>query len=142
MVLAVEAVKGTGMVKHRQIAVADFRSPGDRILRISAAGTGRADKITHTVGGQRIKIKVKIALVRPAAAKAAVLHPPQAAEPGLAFRYPAVVNAQTTRNSISRTGRVRRQAIGRAAAVVNRFDLGPDRIKMNPDTIGAESDGV
>ncbi len=100
MVLAVQAVKGTGMVKNCQIAVPDFRSSGNRILGVSAAGTGRTDKIAHTVSGQRVKVVVKITFVRPAAAHTAVFHASQPAEPCVSFGNLATVNTQPAKKAV------------------------------------------
>lgn len=142
VILTVQTVKGAGMVKNRQITMSEFRSFGNRILRISAAGAGRADKIAHTVGGQRVKVKVQITFMGPAADDTPVFHAPLTAEPCLTFGYGAVMNAQTTKNAVIFTRRLQRKAVCPAAVVVNFFNLGPDRIKVGPDTIGAEANSV
>ena len=100
MVLAVQAVKGTGMVKNRQIAITDFRSFGNRILGVSAAGTRRADKIAHTVGGQRVKVVVKITFVRPAAAHAAVFHVALTAKACVSFGNSAVMKTESALTAV------------------------------------------
>jgi hypothetical protein len=58
VVLAVKAVKSTGMVENGQISVTVLSAPGNRIFGISAARAPRTDKITHTVGGKGIMIRI------------------------------------------------------------------------------------
>jgi len=142
IILTVQAVKGAGMVKNRQVAVTDLGSSGNRILRKTAAGTGRANKITHTVRGQRIVVIIKIPLVGPAANDAAVSHAAQTAKPGPTFRYRAAMNAQAAVNAVISPGRINGKTVCPSAVVVNFFDLRPDNVKVLSDTVTAKTDGL
>jgi hypothetical protein len=69
-------------------------------LGIAASGAGRADKITHAVGGQRIEVKVKVAFMGSPAVNASVLDLSQTAVSGLAFGNSTFVNAKTALNTV------------------------------------------
>ncbi len=141
IILTVQAVKRAGMVKNRQIAVANLWPPGHRILRITAAGAGRANKITHTVRRKRIVVIIKIPLVGSAANDAAVSHASQTAKPGPTFGYAAFVNAKAAIHSVVSTGRIDRKHIRPSTVIVNFFDLWPDGIKVGSDAVATKADG-
>ena len=63
VILAIEAVEGTGVIEDSQVVVAMLRAAGDGVSGAAAAGTSSTDKISHAVCGQGIIVVGKISLV-------------------------------------------------------------------------------
>ena len=49
VVLAIEAVEGTGVIEDRQVIMAMLRAAGDSISGVATACTTSTDKISHAV---------------------------------------------------------------------------------------------
>ena len=127
------------MVEYGQVVVAMFSPFGDSILGVATARAARTNKVSHAVGGKRIIVIRKIALVRSAASYGAAFHSTKSAEAHAAFRDPALVHTKLAGDAIFCPGRVFRKTIRLPATIVNPFDFRPHFFKMSPDTICAEA---
>ena len=63
VVLAIEAVEGTGVIEDSQVVVTMLRAFGDSISGVATSCTTSTDKISHAVCGQGIIVVGKISLV-------------------------------------------------------------------------------
>ena len=63
VILAIEAVEGTGVIEDSQVVVAMLRAAGYSVSGVATAGTTSTDKISHAVCGQGIIVVGKISLV-------------------------------------------------------------------------------
>ena len=63
VVLAIEAIEGTGVIEDGQVVVAMLGAAGDSISGVATAGTSSTDKISHAIRGQGIIVVGKISLV-------------------------------------------------------------------------------
>jgi hypothetical protein len=86
VILTIEAIKGTGMIKDGQIFVTVFRALHVGILGIPATSACWADKISYAIGGKGIIVVRKLPLVRPSAPYLATSYMAYAAKTSPAFR--------------------------------------------------------
>jgi hypothetical protein len=127
------------MVKDGQVVMAMLGAFGDSIFGVATACAARTNKISHTVGGKRVVVIRKIALVRAAAFYGAAFHATKSAEAHTAFGDSALVQTKLAGDAGLCPGRFFRKTIRFTGAVVNLFDFRPHFLKMGPDTIYAEA---
>jgi hypothetical protein len=139
VILTVQAVEGTSMVKDGQVVMAMLGAFGDSIFGVATACAARTNKISHAVGGKRVVVIRKIALVRAAAFYGAAFHSTKPAEAHTALGDSALVHTKPAGDAGLCPGRVFRKTIRLPAAIVNSFDFRPHFLKIGPDTICAEA---
>ena len=139
VVLTIEAVEGTGMVEHGQVVMAMLSPFGDSIRGVATARAARTNKVSHAVGGKRIIVIRKIALVRTAAFYGAAFHSTKSAEAHAAFRDSALMHTKLAGDASLCPGRVFRKTIRLSATIVNRLNYRPHFFKISSDTIYAET---
>ena len=139
VVLTIQTVEGTGMVEHGQVVMAMLRPFKDSIRGVATARAARTNKVSHAVGGKRVIIIRKIALVRTAAFYGAALHSTKSAEAYAVFRNSALVHTELAGDASLCPGRVFRKTIRLPAAIVHPLDFRPHFLKIGPDTIYTEA---
>ena len=127
------------MVEHGQVVVAMFSPFGDSILGVATARAARTNKVSNAVGGKRIIVIRKIALVWSAASYGAAIHSTKSAEAHAAFRDFALVHTKLAGDAGLCPGRVFRKTIRLPATIVNPLDFRPHCLKIGPDTIHTEA---
>ena len=127
------------MVKDGHVVMPMLGAFGDSIFGVAAACAAGASKISHAVGGKRVVVIRKIALVRAAAFYGAAFHATKSAEAHTAFGDSALVHTKLAGDSSFCPGRFFRKTIRFPGAVVNPFDFRPHFLKMGSDTICAEA---
>ncbi len=127
------------MVKDGQVGVAMLGAFGDSIFGVATACAARTNKISHAVGGKRVVVIRKIALVRAAAFYGAAFHSTKPAEAHTALGDSALVHTKLAGDAGLCPGRVFRKTIRLPAAIVNSLDFRPHFLKIGPDTICAEA---
>jgi len=93
IILAVQTIKGTGMIKDGQIFVTIFRSIGNGVKRITTSCTCWTDEVPHTIGGKGIIVVGEVPFMRPSPLDLAVLDSSKATKAPLTCRYPASMYA-------------------------------------------------
>ncbi len=68
VILAIQTIERTRMIKYRQILVSVFRAFYIGVAWITAARAGWTDKISYAIGWQRVIIIREFSLVGPSAA--------------------------------------------------------------------------
>jgi hypothetical protein len=139
IILTIQAVEGTGMIKDSQIVVAVLRTSGYSILGIATSGAAGTDKTSDAVAGQGIIIVRKIALVGATADDLAAFYSAEAAEAHTALGDFTLVQAEMAGNAGLSSGRILRQTVGLSGTRVNLFYLGPNFLKVGPDAICTEA---
>jgi hypothetical protein len=139
VVLTIQAVEGTGMVKYGQIVMAMFSPFGDSIRGVTTACAARTNKISHAVGGKGVVVIRKVALVRAATFYGAAFHSTKPAEAHAAFRDSALVHTKLAADAGLCPRRFFRKTIRLPATIVNQLDFRPHFLKMRPDTIYAKA---
>ena len=119
--------------------MAVFSPFGDSILGVATARAARTNKVSHAVGGKRVIVIRKIALVRTAAFYGAAFHSTKSAEAHAAFRDSALVHTKLAGDASLCPGRVFRKTIRLPAAIVHSLDFRPHFLKIGSDTIYAEA---
>ena len=127
------------MVEHGQVVMAMLSPFGDSILGVATARAARTNKVSHAVGGKRIIVIRKIALVRTAAFYGAAFHSTKSAEAHAAFRDSALMHTELAGDASLCPGRVFRKTIRLSATIMNPLDFRPHFLKVGPDTICAEA---
>jgi hypothetical protein len=127
------------MVEHGQVVVAMLRPFGDSIRGVATARAARTNKVSHAVGGKRVVVIRKIALVRTAAFYGPVFHSTKSAEAHAVFRNSALVHTELAGDASLCPGRVLRKTIRLPAAIVNPLDFRPHFFKIGSDAINAEA---
>ena len=127
------------MVENGQVVVAMFSPFGDSILGVATTCAARTNKVSYAVGGKRVIVIRKIALVRPAAFYGAAFYSTKSAEAHAAFRYSALVYTKLAGYAGLHPRRVCRKTIRLPAAIVNSLDFRPHFLKIGPYTIHAEA---
>ena len=127
------------MVKDGQVVMAMLGAFGDSIFWVATACAAGTNKISHTVGGKRVVVVRKIALVRAAAFYGAAFHSTKPAEAHTAFGDSALVQTKLAGDTGLCPGRFFRKAIRLPAAIMNSLDFRPNFFKMGSDTICAEA---
>jgi hypothetical protein len=127
------------MVKDGQVVMAMLGAFGGSIFGVATACAAGTNKISHAVGGKRVVVIRKIALVRAAAFYGAAFHSTKPTEAHTAFGDSALVHTKLTADAGFCPGRVFRKTIRFTGAVMNLFDFRPHFRKMCPDTICAEA---
>ena len=119
--------------------MAMLRALGGSIFGVATTCAAGTNKISHAVGGKRVVVIRKIALVRAAAFYSAAFHSTKPTEAHTAFGDSALVHTKLARDSSFCPGRVFRKTIRFPGAVVHLFDFRPHGLKIGPDTICAEA---
>ena len=127
------------MVKDGQVVMAMLGALGGSIFGVATACAAGTNKISHAVGGKRVVVIRKIALVRAAAFYSAAFHSTKPTEAHTAFGDSALVHTKLAGDSSFCPGRVFRKTIRFPGAVVHLFDFRPHGLKIGPDTICAEA---
>ena len=127
------------MVKDGQVVMAMLGAFGDSIFGVATACAAGTNKISHAVGGKRVVVVRKIALVRAAAFYGAAFHSTKPAEAHTAFGDSALVQTKLAGDTGLCPGRFFRKAIRLPAAIMNSLDFRPNFFKMGSDTICAEA---
>jgi hypothetical protein len=127
------------MVKDGQVVMAMLGAFGDSIFWVAAACAAGTNKISHAVGGKRVVVIRKIALVGAAAFYGTAFHLTKPAEAHTAFGDSALVQTKLAGDAGLCPGRFLRKTIRFPGAVVNLFDFRPHFLKMGSDTICAEA---
>jgi len=127
------------MVKDGQVVMPMLGAFGDSIFGVATACAAGTSEISHAVGGKRVVVIRKIALVRTAAFYGAAFHATKSAIAHTAFGDSALVHTKLAGDAGLCPGRLFRKTIRFPGAVVNLFDFRPHFLKMGPDTICAEA---
>ena len=127
------------MVKDGQVVMPMLGAFGDSIFGVATACAAGTSEISHAVGGKRVVVIRKIALVRTAAFYGAAFHATKSAEAHTSFRNFALVKTKLAGDAGGCPGRFFRKTIRFPGAVVNLFDFRPHCLKMGSDTICAEA---
>ncbi len=127
------------MVEHGQVVMAMLGAFGDSIFGVATACAAGTNKVSHAVGGKRVVVIRKIALVWTAAFYGAAFHATKSAEAHAAFGDSALMQTKLAGDTGLCPGRLFRKPIRFSGAVVNLFDFRPHCLKMGPDTICAEA---
>jgi hypothetical protein len=139
MILTIQAVEGTGMVKNGQVVMAMLGAVRGSIFGVATACAARTNKISHAVGGKRVVVIRKISLMRAAPFYGASFHSTKPAEAHTAFGDSALVHTKLASDAGLCPGRFFRKTIRFPGAMVDLFDFRPHCLKMSPDTICAEA---
>jgi hypothetical protein len=142
MILTVKAIEGTGMIEDGQVLITVLFTFGNGILREAAPGAGWTDKSPHTICRESVVVERQISLVGAASTYLAVFHATEATEAHSLFRYPALVEAERTCDSILGPGRVLWKTIRPAGANVNPLDLRPNLVEILPDAVGTKANHI
>jgi len=140
IILAVKAIKRTGIVKDGQVFITILRPVGNGISRVAGPLTTGTDKIRYTVRGKGIMVIRQVPFMGSSSLEFSGFDAAKAAKACAPLRYPAPVDAERTGNTICCTGRSHRKSICPPAVIVNGLDFRPDLLKMRPDTIRTEAD--
>lgn len=140
IILAVEAIKRTGIVKDGQVFITILRPVGNGMSRVAGPLTTGTDKIRYTVRGKGIMVTGQVPFMGSSSLEFSGFDAAKAAKACATLGYPAPVDAERTGNTICCTGRAHRKSIFPPAVIVNGFDFRPDLLKMSPDTIRTEAD--
>ena len=127
------------MVKDGQVVMAMLGAFGDSIFWVATACAAGTNKISHAVGGKRVVVIRKIALVGTTAFYGAAFQATKSAEAHTAFGDSALVQTKLAGDAGLCPGRFLRKTIRFSSAVVNLFDFRPHFLKMGSDTICAEA---
>ena len=127
------------MVKDGHVVMPMLGAFGDSIFGVATACAAGTNKISHAVGGKRVVVIRKIALVWTAAFYGAAFHATKSAIAHTAFGDSALMQTKLAGDTGLCPGRLFRKPMRFSGAVVNLFDFRPHFLKMGPDTICAEA---
>jgi hypothetical protein len=139
VILTIQAVEAKGMVKDGQVVMAMLGAFRDSIFGVATACAAGTNKISHAVGGKRVVVIRKIALVGTAAFYGAAFYATKSAIAHTAFGDSALVHTKLAGDAGLCPGRFFRKTIRFPGAVVNLFDFRPHCLKMGSDTICTEA---
>ena len=142
VILAIETVKGTRMIKHGQILIPVFRTVQIRITWIPTTCPCRTDKIGHAIGRKWIIVIGKLPFVGPPAPQLSSLNMPHTTKACRTFGYPTPMETQGTGTPAFITGSFRGESVGPAAPGMNRGNLRPDFREMTTDAICTEPNDI
>jgi len=142
VVLAIEAVEGTGMIEHGEIVVSPFRPLGTGIAGITAPCAGWTDKAGHAIGRDGIIVQGEVPLMGPSSLQLSIPYLPKPAKTVLAFWNPAPVKTYVAGKALRIPRRCCGEVIGLATSGMDPGNLRPDFREMATDAVCTKPDDI
>lgn len=133
-ILAIETVKGTGMIEDGQIITAIFWPITHSVCGMTSACPGRAYPVCHTVGGKGIIIKVEISFMGSSTFQSPLVIPPYPTIPQITFSYLAIPHTAPTLQPIRVFWGTKRKPKSLPTLLLYFSNMKPSFIEMGTNT--------